>query len=269
MTLPPIFYHCFRTPLPYTRTLALQERIHEIQLATRRASSSHDDILLLLQHRPVFTAGRRQTDAELAAERARLTGLGADFVLASRGGQLTYHGPGQIVGYPLLDLARWTPAMGARDYVCRMQNMLKALLKERHGVDAVPSEHTGVFLGDGRTKVASIGVQVRHRLTSHGFAVNVTDEPRAWFDTIVACGLADVKAGSIEGAAGRRLNVAAEMGALAALFGKAYGRDVVPVDLERAGEVGHAIAALENEAEALGAWYGEPGATTAEHPINN
>jgi len=97
--LPPIFYHYFQFPLQYARTLALQERIHELQLLQRKRGH-HKDILLLLQHRPVYTSGRRQTDDSVQPERTRLRSLGADFVTTARGGELTYHGPGQIVGYP-------------------------------------------------------------------------------------------------------------------------------------------------------------------------
>src|ERR1700722_12035372 len=187
MSLPPIIWRYFSVPLPYAQTLNLQEHIHKLQLL-QRSARSHKDILLLLQHRPVYTLGRRQTDDSARDERARLGDAAADFVLTQRGGQLTYHGPSQIVGYPLLDLSRTSPVMGIREYICRLQKMLEMHLKEAHGLDGVPSEHTGVFL-DKVTKVASIGVQVRHRLTSHGFAMNVTREPLAWFDRVVACGL--------------------------------------------------------------------------------
>jgi len=146
MSSPPVLYHYFRVPLPYARTLALQERIHQIQLASRR-TSSHHDILLLLQHRPVYTSGRRQTERELETQRARLTKLGADFVTTLRGGQLTYHGPGQLVGYPLLDLGRRSPPIGIREYVCKLQQMIQNYLSSAHKLAHVPSEHTGVFFG--------------------------------------------------------------------------------------------------------------------------
>ncbi|TFK34825.1 hypothetical protein BDQ12DRAFT_688914 [Crucibulum laeve] len=254
MTVPPILYHYFRLPLPYVQTLALQERIHRIQLALRPA---HKDILLLLQHRPVYTAGRRQTEDSTRDERNRLTKIGADFVTATRGGQLTYHGPGQIVGYPLLDLSRYVPTMGARDYVCRMQKMLQLHLKEAHGIEHAPSEHTGVFL-DSKTKIASIGVQVRHRLTSHGFAYNVTPEPVAWFDRIVACGLDDVKAGCIAKAKNTQVNIEDEIPGLVNAFGRMYERDIVPIQLEQEGELGEAILEMEQEAERMGEWPHAP-----------
>lgn len=258
MSLPALFVHRFPLPIPYVSTLALQERIHAHQLETRRNSpSNHKDILLLLEHRPVYTAGRRQLPESTAIEKTRLSRLGADLVNTQRGGELTYHGPGQIVGYPLLDLSRWTPALSIRDYICFMQRMLKKRLRDGHNIQTAASAHTGVFL-DSSTKVASIGVQVRHRLTSHGFAMNVTQEPTKWFDQVVACGLADVHAGSIEGASGKCLNVWEEMNELADDFGKEFGREIAPLDVDSEPEIGVAIRALEEEARQAGSWHSEP-----------
>ncbi|RPD58417.1 chloroplast lipoate protein ligase [Lentinus tigrinus ALCF2SS1-7] len=264
MTLPPIFFHCFKTPVPYTTALSLQERIHALQLVTRKASRSHRDYLLLLEHRPVYTFGRRQHESaeEVHAEMTRLKGLGADCVATQRGGQTTYHGPGQIVGYPLLDLGRTSPPMGIRDYICRLQKTLELHLLEGHNIRHAPSEHTGVFL-DAHTKVASIGVQVRHRLTTHGFAMNVTKEPLAWFDRVVACGLTDVRAGCIAGATKAEtvsspITVADELPALTSRFGQVFARDMVELDVSGDGEVEEAIRATEREAVAAGPWSQTP-----------
>ena len=253
----PILYHYFSRPLPYLRALQLQEAIHALQLQQRSTSpsSSHQDILLLLQHKPVYTAGRRQTASDTAPERARLTALGADFVLAQRGGQLTYHGPGQLVGYPLLDLGDshgdgdGRVALSTREYICRLQRILSLHLREAHGLaPAPPSEEImGVFLG-AREKVASIGVQVRHRLTAHGFAMNVTREPLAWFEQIVACGLDDVKAVSVEGATGRKVEVAGEVAGVVERFGRVMERQMVPLDLDvGSGELAELVYTLEQE----------------------
>ncbi|KDR85284.1 hypothetical protein GALMADRAFT_234058 [Galerina marginata CBS 339.88] len=252
----PILYHFFSRPLPYTHTWNVQERIHQLQLLLRR-SAAHPDVLLLLQHRPTYTSGRRQTETSLVDDRVRLQNIGADFVPATRGGQLTYHGPGQIVGYPLIDLSRYTPTMGARDYVCRIQKLLQSHLQVSHGITPVPSEHTGVFL-DPVTKIASIGVQVRHRLTSHGFAINVTQEPLPWFDKIVACGLDDVSAGSIESELRRSIVVEKEIPGLVTQFGNIFQRDMTQMDLENQGEIGEAIIALEKEAAQAGSWLTHP-----------
>lgn len=257
MSLPPILYHYFHTPLPYTSTLALQERLHRVQ-QTLRHTSSHPDLLLLLQHRPVYTAGRRQSDSSVTVERARLAAMGADFALTQRGGQLTYHGPGQLVGYPLLDLGRTTESrLTVREYVCRMQRMLGVHLERAHGLHREESAHTGVFI-DARTKIASIGVQVRHRLTTHGFALNVTREPLPWFEHVVACGLEGVRAGCIETAAERSVEVSNVAKGMVETFGNVYERDMEKLEVESAGEIGDLILALEEEAKAAGDWSEAP-----------
>lgn len=253
----PIYYHYFRSPLPYGPTLALQEKIHAIQLANRRSSLPYKDILLLLQHRPVYTPGRRQSEDSVYDERLKLMMLGADFVTATRGGLLTYHGPGQLVGYPLIDLSRFTPTMGVRDYVCRMQKTLECHLQEAHGIGSIPSGHTGVFLS-ATTKVASIGVHVRHRLTTHGFALNVTKEPLSWFDQIVACGLEDVKATSIETTKRGEVTMEEVVGPLVATMGRIYEREMIELDINGRGSVEEAIQELEKIAEEAGAWPTEP-----------
>lgn len=253
----PIYYHYFRSPLPYGPTLALQEKIHAIQLANRRSSLPYKDILLLLQHRPVYTPGRRQSEDSVYDERLKLMMLGADFVTATRGGLLTYHGPGQLVGYPLIDLSRFTPTMGVRDYVCRMQKTLECHLQEAHGIGSIPSGHTGVFLS-ATTKVASIGVHVRHRLTTHGFALNVTKEPLSWFDQIVACGLEDVKATSIETTKRGEVTMEEVVGPLVATMGRICEREMIELDINGRGSVEEAIQELEKIAEEAGAWPTEP-----------
>ncbi|EIW65013.1 lipoyltransferase [Trametes versicolor FP-101664 SS1] len=263
MRLPPIFYHCFREPLPYTRALELQERIHQLQLLTRKTSGNHRDFLFLLEHRPVYTFGRRQgDDSEAAQEALRLKATGADCVFTLRGGQTTYHGPGQIIGYPLIDLARTSPPMGIRDYICRMQKLLESHLAEEHGIKHIPSDNTGVFL-DEHTKVASIGVQVRHRLTNHGFALNVTPEPLAWFNKVVACGLTDVKAGcisdTVESKGGAALDsIAGELPGLVKRFGRIYERDTVPLDISAEGEEEEAVRAMVAESVSSGPWHRKP-----------
>ena len=262
MSLPPIFYHYFRLPLPYVRTLALQEQLHAFQLAQRR-TGAHKDLLLLLEHRPVYTAGRRQltNDPEVLADEKRLTGIGADFVPTKRGGQYTYHGPGQIVGYPLLDLGRTSPPTGIRDYICQMQTAIRKHLSEAHSIRSAANDNTGVFL-DEHTKIASIGVQVRHRLTTHGFSLNVTPEPLRWFEQVVACGLEDVKAACIADATQRLspsdVSVAGEIPGLAERLAHAFGRELVPLDVKTEPEIGQMIEEVEEEAWRAGDWPNVP-----------
>lgn len=153
--------------------------------AALRAQAAQDT-LLLLQHRPVYTEGRREESENFDVAEA-LRALGADYKLTKRGGQITYHGPGQLVGYPILNLG----AMGlaSRCYVDRVQDSLISLLATR-GIGTVdpPDAHTGVW-ADEYHKIASIGIQVRHRVSSHGFALNVEQRAMRGFRHIVACGI--------------------------------------------------------------------------------
>lgn len=122
----PVLWHYFRKPVPYLKGLQLQEALVSRRVTAKTALQDHEegtvklqngdlekhaavakqDVLLLLQHSPVYTTGRRETDPEiLKVERERLTALGADYIATQRGGQTTYHGPGQLVGYPIFDTA--------------------------------------------------------------------------------------------------------------------------------------------------------------------
>lgn len=159
------------------------------------------DFLLLLQHTPVYTLGRRHDDAAISAA---LMSPDVDVVKTRRGGLLTYHGPGQLVGYPILDLGLMNVRIHAcllqlstRCYVARLQDILRKSLShdkiQLQTIDspADDSKYTGVW-SDPTHKIASIGVQVQHRVTSHGFALNVHENALDGFRKIVACGLPDV-----------------------------------------------------------------------------
>jgi len=156
-----------------------------------------------------------------------------------------------------MDLGRYQPAMGIRDYICRMQKTMSTVLKDEYGIASVPSDNTGVFLTN-TAKIGSIGVQVRHRLTTHGFAFNVTREPLNWFDQVVACGLADVKAECMEGVMGEQIAVNDVIPPLVETFGRIYGKDMEEMDPDREGEIGELIRELEEEAIAMGEWAKGP-----------
>lgn len=147
---------------------------------------ANQDTLLLLQHRPVYTEGRREEN-ENEVMSQHLRSLGADYSLTKRGGQITYHGPGQLVGYPILDLGAMN--LSSRCYVDRVQDMLiGALAEQRITTVPPPEDHTGVWV-DEYHKIASIGIQVRHRISSHGFALNVESRSMRGFEHITACGI--------------------------------------------------------------------------------
>ena len=184
--------------VPYREALELQKKCVE----ARRAGAAADR-LLLLEHPPVITLGRgARTDTLLASE-AELAARGVEVHRVSRGGEITYHAPGQLVGYPILDLA----ARGERDvhaFLRSIEAVLAEAVSELGVSTRALSGYTGLFVGSGAhecaasrpRKIASIGVGVRHWVTYHGFALNV-DPDLGGFDAIVPCGLDFVEMTSI------------------------------------------------------------------------
>eukprot|EP00053_Salpingoeca_punica_P018075 m.175757 g.175757 ORF g.175757 m.175757 type:complete len:267 (+) comp17354_c0_seq1:170-970(+) len=160
-------------------------------------------VLLLCEHPATFTVGRRAGFSE--SERSRLQALGAQCFDSKRGGQTTFHGPGQLVGYPIFNLKDLR--LGVREYVQNLEHMLVRTCSN-FNVKATlsPECHTGVWVADGRRKVAAIGVQVSHGITSHGFALNCNTD-LTWFSHIIPCGLADKQATSLTAEAGRLVSV--------------------------------------------------------------
>ncbi|KAL7752219.1 Mitochondrial translocator assembly and maintenance protein 41 [Sorochytrium milnesiophthora] len=165
--------------ISYAAGLELMERTVE----RKQQDRFFPNVMYLLQHRPVYTAGRRIKNS-VDTEGARLRALGADYYEVPRGGQTTFHGPGQLVGYPILDLGRLN--LSVRCYVNAMEQTLIALCKEEYGLDAATNEHTGVWVGNN--KIAALGVHVSDSVTSHGFALNVSTD-MVWFHNIVPCGI--------------------------------------------------------------------------------
>ena len=163
-------------------------------LADRRiAAEISDDILLLVQHDPVVTLGRGTRESSLPFSPAALAAKGLDVVEVERGGDVTYHGPGQLVGYPILDLHHHRQDL--HWYLRQLEAGLISAL-ERFGISAERRTGlTGVWTG-GR-KIASIGIHVRQSVTTHGFALNVLDE-ESGFHLIIPCGIPGVEMTSVE-----------------------------------------------------------------------
>jgi lipoyl(octanoyl) transferase len=171
-------------------------------LAERRAADEVPDTLILVEHPPVYTAGRRTQPEHLLWTEERIRASGAELYDADRGGSLTFHGPGQLVGYPILDLGR---RPDVTEYLRKLEEVVI-----RAGADAGVELHrsdvqTGVWSGD--RKVCAIGVKLmRWRVTLHGFGLNCETDLR-WFDAIVPCGLRDTGVTSLSELAGRRITV--------------------------------------------------------------
>ena len=168
----------------------------EIQRAVARARISGEipqDVLILVEHPPVVTLGRSSKDAHLLSNPEQLRARGVEIFEVERGGDVTFHGPGQLVGYPIVDLKRHKQDL--HWYLRRIEDVLIQAL----GAFDIPAgrveKYTGVWTG-GR-KIASIGVHARDWVTWHGFALNVSTE-LSYFDLIVPCGIPDVRMTSVE-----------------------------------------------------------------------
>lgn len=175
----------------YREALALQHRLREA-----RQAEQIPDTLLLLEHDPVYTRGRRSDPGELPLGEDWYRERGIDIVDVDRGGKVTYHGPGQLVGYPIMRIES-----GALAYVRTLEDATVQALAD-DGVAGARSraedglDFTGVWVGD--RKIASIGVHVQRGITTHGFAVNVAAGALEPFEWIVPCGLGGVRMTSIE-----------------------------------------------------------------------
>src|SRR5258705_4273439 len=184
--------------VPYADALALQEALRE-----RLASGAGGETVLLLEHPDVITFGRGAAESNASGSDSELRRLGYDVFRVGRGGDVTWHGPGQLVGYPILDLRRH--GADVHRYLRDLEAVLIAALAD-FGVEARRREgFAGVWL-DARRKIASIGVGVRAWRTLHGFALNV-DCDLARFGAIVPCGLAGVEMVSMASVLGRAIAV--------------------------------------------------------------
>jgi lipoyl(octanoyl) transferase len=164
----------------YDEASALQADLH-----TRRVAGEIDDQLLLLEHPHVYTIGRRGDHEDVLWDADHLRSSGVEVVETDRGGQVTYHGPGQLVGYPIVDLG---PAADLGRYVRRLEDVMVGTLG-RFGIEASgDADNTGAWVGD--RKIGQIGVRVTRNVTKHGFALNVSPD-LSYFSGIVPCGITD------------------------------------------------------------------------------
>jgi lipoyl(octanoyl) transferase len=194
------------------------------ELAERRFAGEIPDTLILLEHLPVYTAGKRWDPSHVVWAEEAIRAAGAEFHLVDRGGSVTFHGPGQLVGYPIVDLG---PGRDVVSYVRKLEEVII-----RAGADAgVPAlarnpVNSGVWAGE--LKVCAIGVRVsRARVTLHGFALNCTTD-LSWFDGIVPCGLMDHGVTSLSEQAGRAINVEEMAPMVAARFEEVFDRKLTP-----------------------------------------
>ena len=218
----------------YAEALAVQQ-----ELVALRKQQRIGDVLLLLEHPPVLTLGRNAHRANILASDEELARRGICIHEINRGGDVTYHGPGQIVGYPIMDLrgefpAKKGPHLGAVEYVRLLEEALIRTCAEYGVLTGRVTGRTGVWTLAGGSipekKIAAIGVHISQAITSHGFAWNVTADLRD-FRLIVPCGISDCAVTSLEEEidehSGSMPTMEQAMHAVARNFGRIFGRQVL------------------------------------------
>jgi lipoyl(octanoyl) transferase len=223
------------------------EPVHALQhrLVEARAAGEIGDVVLLLEHDPVVTLGRRADEGNVLLSAEALAARGVDRVATGRGGDVTYHGPGQLVGYPILDLK--PDRCDVRRYVRALAEVMILIAREHHveagvvdgmiGVWAdpqAPSEWAGAPWARELHKLGAIGVRLSRWITMHGFALNL-DVDLAAFGVIVPCGIRDHGVTSVQALTGKRPDVRSVALACAPILSRALDLRVEAVE-DRAGE---------------------------------
>jgi len=234
--------------MPYAQAWEMQK-----DLAARRAAGDIPDTLLLLEHPPTYTLGRSGRAEHVLLDPAQLAARGIALYWVDRGGDVTYHGPGQLVGYPILDLGRVSPVgrdgrIPQADYIGYVRRIEETLIRALAGFGLVTGQApglTGVWIQPDAasrcsrcppaarlapSKIAAIGVKVDARgISQHGFALNV-DPDMSYWDGIVGCGLRDHASVSMAQLLEAAPPMETVMDAVTAQFGKVFEREMVSTD---------------------------------------
>jgi lipoyl(octanoyl) transferase len=205
----------------YTEALRYQEH-----LLTKRQHDEIPDTLLLLEHSPVITLGKRGQDSDILLPEKQLQERGVEIAWIDRGGQATYHGPGQLVGYLIINLRNHQRRI--KRFVRNIETFLITLLDTHYGITAHTEDgFTGVWVED--RKIAAIGISIHSAVTMHGFALNVSTD-LDYFSLIVPCGISDRGVTSIEKELGRAVGLDEVTRRAGDVFTGVFGYDEVEVE---------------------------------------
>lgn len=218
--------------IDYATGLRLQETLVDL-----RKRNEIPNVFLLLEHTPVITLGRNADRKNVLASEEFLRRRGVELFDCDRGGDVTFHGPGQLVGYPIFDLRSFTDDKGSRktmfpvEFVRRMEEALIRTCLDY----GVPTERvrgmTGVWTQrESQAKISAIGVHISRGVTSHGFALNITNEPLEYFPLIVPCGIASKPVTSLENELGTAPHLDDVAQKLTGHFGRVFNSQIVWVD---------------------------------------
>ncbi len=210
----------------YQDALEIQNRIVE-----RKISKGGPDVLILLEHPPTVTLGVRGKACHLLISPEGLKRRGVALYHVDRGGEATYHGPGQLVGYPIVDLR--SLRISVREYVHRLEETVIRTLALFHVTGSRQPRRPGVWTGP-QNKIASIGVRIRGRITSHGFSLNV-DVSLDPGELIVSCGMPDARMVDLKQVTRIPVSVESVRGAVARSFQEVFGVVLEPCSVEKAG----------------------------------
>jgi lipoate-protein ligase B len=221
-----MFKVCMRVDLGrkgYQEVWDLQRR-----LVPLRQAGDIPDVLLLVEHPPTYTLGRAAKREHVLVSEGELEQIGASLIHTDRGGDVTFHGEGQLVGYPIVDLAEMQPDVHL--YLRRLEEVIIQALA-RFGVEADRQPGlTGVWHPEG--KLAAIGVRVARWVTSHGFALNVSTDLE-YFKRIVPCGIVGHQVASMESVLGKPTSLAEVANVLSGEFGRVFDRVMLSRSIER------------------------------------
>jgi lipoyl(octanoyl) transferase len=207
----------------YRRCWELQQRLFDL-----RSGGMIGDTLILTEHDPVYTIGNGGDQNHLLASPAELSLIGADVVATNRGGDITYHGPGQLVGYPILDLTSFY-----RDLHRYLRDLEEVVIRTlaRFGVKGGRAEgYTGVWIGN--EKICALGVRTSRWVTMHGFALNVSTDLK-YFDRIIPCGIFEKGVTSLEAVVGHSVSLNDVIPALLEEFSGVFGVECVEETLDQ------------------------------------
>lgn len=213
------FNNCYAVWLGLTDYLVALEL--QMRICRAKKSGFETDVLLLLEHPPTITLGRNGKRRNLLASTEELATRGISLHEVDRGGDITFHGPGQLIGYPLLQLSE-----GERDVHRLMSNLEDSLIRllARYGIQSGRTEHlTGVWTDEG--KIAAMGIHISRWLTRHGFALNVNTD-LSFYDLIIPCGIVGKKVASMENILAHRLDLQQIAQDYAGVFMQVFQRNI-------------------------------------------
>lgn len=210
--------------MEYSEALYIQEKLHKL-----RCENKIGDTLLLVEHNSVLTLGRRGGRDNILLPKSELDNLGVSVFDVTRGGDVTYHGPGQIVGYPIFDLNLWDRDI--KKFIWNIQKSFINLLKDKYNIIAHTDDkkYTGVWVDD--KKITAIGIAVKNSVTMHGFAFNVNTD-LTHFGWINPCGITDKGVTSIEELSGKKQDMNELNSLVAKYFCESFDAKMELVDFE-------------------------------------